>query len=100
MIYNLHCSNKCKQEGNALAERHIIKVSLFEQTEYNEETIKKKLMFVDNHVATFEFNNLLKEKMKNIEYTSNTYNHAINKLNETAIINVQDISENYTCLLP
>ena len=34
-IYNIHCSNKCKQEGNTcLAEGDTIKVSLFQRTEY------------------------------------------------------------------
>ena len=34
-IYYLHCSNQCKEEGNAwLAEGYTIKISIFEETKY------------------------------------------------------------------
>ena len=36
----------------------------------------------------------------NVEHTSNTQNHAIDNLSEAAIFKVQDLSKNYTCLLP
>lgn len=64
-------------------------------------------MLVDKLTTSFEFNKLLKEKIKNFprhwykgEHISNIYDHTIDKLSETVILKGQLFSEIYTCPLP
>ena len=108
-ILSLKCSKSCFMKNEKCSEEgHTVKIEQFERVKnIHKGREKKKIQLIDKHLKLTELCELFKYKLRNfprhcynVAHTAKIYDQLIENLTENMILEIHNLSENNTCLVP